>query len=223
MQQTPPNHELVAQWMRAVQTPAIATALHAMFEATREAIASRGPACWASGRCCNFAKAGHRLYVTGLEAAWTVHHLRATQHRSTQTNAADEQSSAPPASLVRLPLLRAATTHEKTRPGQAKQPETTQAETKTVRTLTLPALTPGTLQQAVERGDCPFLVGNACGVHAIKPFACRTYFCDASSEQWQHDLTEQLHTQLRTLHEAHAIAYRYGEWRELLSMMLDAT
>jgi Fe-S-cluster containining protein len=38
-------------------------------------IEARGPACWASGRCCSFEKAGHRLYVTGLEAAYTVSRL----------------------------------------------------------------------------------------------------------------------------------------------------
>ncbi len=38
---------------------------------------SAGPACWASGRCCNFAKSGHLLYVTGLEAAYTISRLGA--------------------------------------------------------------------------------------------------------------------------------------------------
>jgi Fe-S-cluster containining protein len=35
-------------------------------------IEARGPACWASGRCCHFESAGHLLYVTGLEAAYVV-------------------------------------------------------------------------------------------------------------------------------------------------------
>lgn len=38
-------------------------------------IAARGPRCWSTGRCCNFAEWGHRLYVTGLEAAYAVTRL----------------------------------------------------------------------------------------------------------------------------------------------------
>lgn len=38
-------------------------------------IEARAPACWASGRCCNFKNTGHLLYVTGLEAACTLTRL----------------------------------------------------------------------------------------------------------------------------------------------------
>ena len=51
---------------------AIALELETIFERTSSAIEARGPACWASGRCCNFAATGHRLYVTGLEVAYAV-------------------------------------------------------------------------------------------------------------------------------------------------------
>ncbi len=37
-------------------------------------VASRNPVCELSGRCCNFDVYGHRLYVTGLEIAWFLHH-----------------------------------------------------------------------------------------------------------------------------------------------------
>ena len=37
-----------------------------------EAVQSRGPTCWVSGRCCKFEGFGHLLYVTGLEIAWVV-------------------------------------------------------------------------------------------------------------------------------------------------------
>lgn len=46
--------------------------LEAVYAQTAREISARAPACWASGRCCNFKEAGHRLYVTGLEAAYTV-------------------------------------------------------------------------------------------------------------------------------------------------------
>lgn len=63
-------------WFAALERPGVSAALEAIFEEAAREIAARGPACWASGRCCNFERAGHRLYVTGLEAAYTVARLR---------------------------------------------------------------------------------------------------------------------------------------------------
>ena len=63
-------------WLAAARDPAIALELEAVYEYIAAAVESRGPACWASGRCCNFEAAGHRLYVTGLEAAYTVLHQK---------------------------------------------------------------------------------------------------------------------------------------------------
>jgi Fe-S-cluster containining protein len=71
-----PPQELAAAWLAAVADEHIALELESAYEYTAAAIESRGPACWASGRCCNFDAAGHRLYVTGLEAAYSVFHLR---------------------------------------------------------------------------------------------------------------------------------------------------
>lgn len=63
-------------WFGALERAGVVLALEDVFaEAARE-IESRGPACWASGRCCDFERAGHRLYVTGLEAAYTLSRLR---------------------------------------------------------------------------------------------------------------------------------------------------
>lgn len=58
-------------WLRAARNPAVVADLESIFADASAAIAARGPACWASGRCCNFESAGHRLYTTGLEAAYT--------------------------------------------------------------------------------------------------------------------------------------------------------
>ncbi|MBI2759990.1 MAG: YkgJ family cysteine cluster protein [Chloroflexi bacterium] len=160
---TPPTAQLVAAWLAAARDPAIATDLESLFSRVSAAIAERGPACWASGRCCNFEAAGHRLYTTGLEAAYTVSKLRSPEH---------------------------------------------------------PALTSTTLSAALARGGCPFQSANLCGVHTIKPLACRVYFCDKSAQAWQSELLEGLMVDLRALHERHAIAYRYAEWRGLLAMFL---
>lgn len=60
------------RWMSAVTAGGLGARLDAIYAEAARAIAARGPACWASGRCCNFEAFGHRLYVTGIEAAHTV-------------------------------------------------------------------------------------------------------------------------------------------------------
>lgn len=63
---------LARHWLDAAARPEVRRDLEAVYADAARAIAERGPACWASGRCCNFEKAGHLLYVSGLEAAYTV-------------------------------------------------------------------------------------------------------------------------------------------------------
>lgn len=75
----PPTPDRDAQvWITAARDPTIAALLESIYSDAAADIARRGPACWASGRCCNFGKSGHRLYTTGLEAAYTVVHLNAS-------------------------------------------------------------------------------------------------------------------------------------------------
>ncbi|MBL8757853.1 MAG: YkgJ family cysteine cluster protein [Phycisphaerae bacterium] len=68
----PDAPDLAAAWRAAVARPLVAAALESIFADAARAITARGPACWASGRCCRFEQFGHRLYVTGLEAAYTL-------------------------------------------------------------------------------------------------------------------------------------------------------
>jgi Fe-S-cluster containining protein len=68
----PSDRELAVGWLCAAEDPEVVARLEEVYTRTAEAISARGPACWASGRCCNFAKTGHLLYVTGLEAAYCV-------------------------------------------------------------------------------------------------------------------------------------------------------
>lgn len=63
------------EWLAAAADGVVCAGLEAVYGRVNSAIAARGPMCWASGRCCNFEKTGHRLYVTGLEAAYTLTHL----------------------------------------------------------------------------------------------------------------------------------------------------
>ena len=69
------NGEWARHWLDAIAREDVRASLERVYADAAAAIAERGPACWASGRCCNFAKAGHKLYVTGLEAAYTIAQL----------------------------------------------------------------------------------------------------------------------------------------------------
>lgn len=173
MNEEPADIDLAAHWLGALEHAAIVAELESIYADVSLAIASRGPSCWASGRCCNFRATGHRLFVTGIEAAYCVR---------------------------QLPLV-AGTRPENTRESHIR---------------------PLALQQARTRGDCPLLVGNLCGVHGIKPLGCRVYFCDQSAQAWQQELSEEMLTRLRGLHREHGIAYRYGEWLEMLQRFVEA-
>lgn len=149
------------QWLDAARRPEIGQRLDAIYAMIADQVAARTPVCVASGRCCNFEAYGHRLYVTGLEAAWCVAQLTADN----------------------------------------------------------PGLTPASVAEATTRGGCPFQVGKLCGVHAIKPVGCRTYFCDPVAEGWQEDLTERAHGMVKNLHGQAGVPYRYMEWRSMLDLL----
>lgn len=67
--------QLTSHWLASVSREEVSAALEVVYAAAAQAIRERGPACWASGRCCNFEKTGHLLYVTGLEAAYAMARL----------------------------------------------------------------------------------------------------------------------------------------------------
>lgn len=62
-------------WRRAALDPQIAGELELLYERVARETAERRPVCDRSGRCCNFEAWGHRLYVTGLEAAYLLARL----------------------------------------------------------------------------------------------------------------------------------------------------
>ena len=83
-----PAPGLAVAWLAAIRDERIAIELESVYEYIAAAVESRGPACWASGRCCNFDASGHRLYTTGLEAAYTVAKL-GQQNRDRQRAESD--------------------------------------------------------------------------------------------------------------------------------------
>ena len=68
-------------------------------------------------------------------------------------------------------------------------------------------------------GGCPFQVGKLCGVHAIRPFGCRIFFCDETSTDWQRQQYEQFHAELKRLHEELGVPYFYVEWRQAMRIL----
>jgi len=155
------QREFIQAWLAAASDPAVRAELEAVYADVALQVEARGPACWASGRCCNFEASGHLLYVTGLEAAYCI-----VRHRESSPNAGPIPASG--------------------------------------------------------KGDpCPFQSANLCTAHSIKPLGCRVYFCDRSAQDWQHRLSEHGLSQIRALHDARGIEYRYGEWRGMLTAILE--
>lgn len=70
-----------------------------------------------------------------------------------------------------------------------------------------------------DAGGCLFQIGKACGVHAIRPFGCRIFFCDPTSTDWQQQQYERHHERLKILHEKLAVPYAYVEWRHALKTL----
>lgn len=71
--------------------------------------------------------------------------------------------------------------------------------------------------------NCPYQLDGLCSVHAIRPFGCRVFFCDATSTGWQNERYESLHARLKRLHEELSVPYFYLEWREALRGLELAT
>jgi Fe-S-cluster containining protein len=81
---------------------------------------------------------------------------------------------------------------------------------KSAGSLSLPVI------DANEEG-CPYQVDGACSVHRDRPFACRVFFCQAGSDDWQGDRYEAFQLEMKRLHEELGLPYRYMEWRRGLA------
>jgi Fe-S-cluster containining protein len=62
---------LAPGWLAAAASAPVDAAIRELMAEVSEEIRKQRPLCVASGRCCHFESFGHRLYVTGLEVAWT--------------------------------------------------------------------------------------------------------------------------------------------------------
>jgi Fe-S-cluster containining protein len=77
-------------------------------------------------------------------------------------------------------------------------------------------LADGTSSIGWDGTGCPFQRGRLCTVHAIRPFGCRMFFCDATSTEWQNDAYERFHARIQQLHAELNVPYFYVEWRAAL-------
>lgn len=91
----------VGAWWRAAADPDVDRAIRSMHDEVAETVRTRRPICLASGRCCAFREHGHRLYLTGLEAAWTWMDLARRGHELPDAAARSGARAS-----MRCPLLR---------------------------------------------------------------------------------------------------------------------
>jgi Fe-S-cluster containining protein len=64
---------------------------------------------------------------------------------------------------------------------------------------------------------CAYQLGGMCSIHAARPLGCRIFFCQEGTDDWQHDLYERFLGELRDLHTAYDLPYRYVEWRAAMA------
>jgi Fe-S-cluster containining protein len=177
-----------------------AHAVRSIYAELQVEIDRRRPICVASGKCCNFETYGHRLYVTTLELAVFLSDLagltpgRFSQNTDSPGHKAGDRSTYGAISSP-IPGLPARAIKEAV---HTNSPELT------------------VLPQPVVSGGCPLQVGRLCGVHAIRPFGCRIFFCDPTATQWQQDQYEAFHGRIKSLHQRFNVPYFYVEWREAL-------
>lgn len=83
----------------------------------------------------------------------------------------------------------------------------------------LPATGRGDAGGGWDGTGCPFQSNKLCGVHAIRPFGCRMFFCDATATDWQNETYERFHARLKALHDELGVPYYYVEWRQALNLL----
>jgi Fe-S-cluster containining protein len=156
----------------------------------------RKPVCVASGKCCHFESYGHRLYVTTLELA-TFALDRMAYFPSMPGENSSLRSSTFDVQRSTLELERTSNVERRTSNVQVK------------------SLLP--VYREREPDGCPLQIGKLCGVHAIRPFGCRIFFCDPTATAWQQEQYELFHQELKQQHQRFDVPYFYVEWRAALA------
>ena len=69
----------IAAWRRAAQHEDVARFFERERARIAETVRAKRPICLASGACCKFEEDGHRMYLSGLEAAFVVARIDAAR------------------------------------------------------------------------------------------------------------------------------------------------
>jgi len=75
------DHDDIAQWRAAASLPEVERFFLDARQRIAEEVRTRRPLCLASGACCHFEAYGHRMYLSGLEAAFVVARIDAARAR----------------------------------------------------------------------------------------------------------------------------------------------
>ena len=73
------THDDIARWREAALHAEVAAFFAAARVRIAEVVRERRPICLASGACCRFEEYGHRMYLSGLEAAFVVARIDAAR------------------------------------------------------------------------------------------------------------------------------------------------
>jgi len=95
---------VVRQWIAAAERPQIARAIDDLHTEIERAVEAAAPRCEQSGRCCRFEQYGHRLYVTGLEAALVVERELASITTKKQPIDSKSQEALSPSLMDKCPF-----------------------------------------------------------------------------------------------------------------------
>ena len=75
------DRDAVARWREAALLPEVEAFFLGARRKVEEAVRAARPICLASGACCRFEAYGHRMYVSGLEAAFVAGRIDAARAR----------------------------------------------------------------------------------------------------------------------------------------------
>lgn len=71
--------------------------------------------------------------------------------------------------------------------------------------------------EALQKGLCPYQVGNACKLREKRPLGCRLFFCHLERDPQYQKVCESFHAALRTLHQRRCVPYIYAEFTTWLT------
>ena len=72
----------------------------------------------------------------------------------------------------------------------------------------------------VGQDGCPYQADGLCSVHPHRPFACRVFFCQQGSDDWQSEQYEAFQAKIKSMHDELDLPYQYMEWRTGLTAAL---